>query len=246
MADDGKKEKVEESPKKEEEDKGEKKKLLYYASLPIGSSIIKGMGHVIANQTSPGDVIKVEAHPHISLHVQLPHMWLSQKAGDFFMDPFEVVISKMEVWENKDKDIVVLRIQDSDHVNYLHGDMVAEYEQPWPHGEYNPHITLVMFKPGTIKKTEKIRKFVDAFNKGIESQAGRPAIVVTMCHFEYREHGGDNKLHATVHFDLSKGIDMMCYKEDSTKPGPDCAVLNLPYIQQQPATEMAAEEEAIR
>jgi hypothetical protein len=112
-------------------------------------------------------------------------MWIPEDTAKVFpTKPLEIKLSGLAYFENKDKDVLYAKVQMTDELLELHKAFVDHYNIKWQHPEYTPHVTIAFLKPGTAKKYAESIKW-----DGATFQAKS---------VEWREHGGDNKLRATI------------------------------------------------
>ncbi len=94
----------------------------------------------------------IEQHHHITLHVFLPSRptpELSSKIAA--MAAFKLDLEGAGCFENKDQDVLYIKVVMNDSLLALHKLLVAEYKVAWPHPEYKPHVTIAFLKPGKGK-----------------------------------------------------------------------------------------------
>lgn len=100
----------------------------------------------------------IERNPHVTLHVMLPHLpgkELQAKICKF--KQFPVKLDGVGYFENKESDVLYIKVVVSEELKALHDLLVAEYKQPWQHKEYTPHVTLAFTKKSKAREyAEKI------------------------------------------------------------------------------------------
>lgn len=141
----------------------------YYAAIYVG---LLETGVKIAEEDLDKQSGKnpIETNHHISVHVMLPNKPGPEMAAKLAKtDAFLVSFDTLGCFENKDKDVLFIKVNVCDELLRLHKLLVDEYKIPWQHPQYTPHITLAFLKPGTAKKyVKKLDKPVTAIAWDVE------------------------------------------------------------------------------
>jgi 2'-5' RNA ligase len=134
----------------------------YYAAIPIHVGLSVDIDKDDLNFQPGKDPI--ETRHHISVHVLLPNKPTPELQAKLHkIKSFDVELDTLGCFENKDQDVLFIKVNVSDQLLGLHKLLVEEYKMPWPHPEYKPHVTLAFLKPGRAKKyVTKLEKPIKA------------------------------------------------------------------------------------
>ena len=98
----------------------------------------------------------IEDSPHITLKFGLefddPSPVIESLDGE---SGGEVEVSGIEIFENDDKDVLVVRCE-SEALNKLHNKLTDDLKVKDNHPEYKPHITIAYLKKGTAEKYKHV------------------------------------------------------------------------------------------
>lgn len=149
----------------------------YYAAIPLEIPLFVELAKEDLD-IQPGKN-PIETNHHISVHVMLPNKPSQElEAKLAATKAFAVTLDTLGCFENKDNDVLFIKVNVSDQLLGLHKLLVEDYKIPWRHPEYTPHVTLAFLKRGTAKK------YVAKLEKPIMAIAGQ---------IEFRQHASASK-----------------------------------------------------
>lgn len=165
-------------------------KVKYYAALPLPwTDLTENIKQEDLDKQPGSDPI--ERRHHITLHILLPDRPSAELIKQIkCVESFPVTVSGLGCFENKDKDVLFMKVKVDDKLLALHGLIVSSYGMKWPRPEYTPHVTIAFLKPGKAKE----------YTSSLKMEKN---ITVTANVVEFRAHGDGSKVIDSITFGKS-------------------------------------------